>query len=104
MSALLDTALPPEAIGDVVFSVNAFVSGVARLEIDPALGRGAAGYVGPILDPEMVQRYGQPERYPALMAILTAGAGGDPGTRTVAGGVFEFGLGKLLDGIAAYLA
>ncbi|MGY2126031.1 TetR/AcrR family transcriptional regulator [Nocardia gipuzkoensis] len=104
MSALLDAGLPPDEIADVIFSVNAFVGGVARLEIDPALGRDAAGHVGPTLDPEMIQRYGQPERYPALMAMLTAGAAAAPGTRAVAGGVFEFGLGKLLDGIAAHLA
>ncbi|WP_040783657.1 TetR/AcrR family transcriptional regulator [Nocardia pneumoniae] len=104
MSALLDAGLPQTVVGEAVLSVSAFVSGVARLEVDPTLGRGAAGHIGPALDPEVIHRYGQPERYPAMLAMLAAGPEDHRDSRSVAEGVFEFGLGKLLDGIAAQLA
>ncbi|MEU2031088.1 TetR/AcrR family transcriptional regulator [Nocardia amamiensis] len=103
MAALLDAGLAPHGIADIVLSINAFVGGVARLEIDPAQGRDAAGHVGPALDPAMIHQYGQPERYPALLAMLTAGPLGNRDIRAVAEGVFEFGLAKLLDGIAVHL-
>ncbi|WP_431971573.1 TetR/AcrR family transcriptional regulator [Nocardia sp. bgisy134] len=103
MSALLDAGLAPHGIADIVLSITAFVGGVARLEIDPTQGRDAVGHVGPALDPAMIHQYGRPERYPALLAMLTAGPVGDRDIRAVAEGVFEFGLGKLLDGIAAHL-
>ncbi|MBF6302050.1 TetR/AcrR family transcriptional regulator C-terminal domain-containing protein [Nocardia amamiensis] len=103
MAALLDAGLAPHGIADIVLSINAFVGGVARLEIDPTRGREAAGHVGPVLDPAMIHQYGQPERYPALLAMLTAGPAGDRDIRAVAEGVFEFGLAKLLDGIAIHL-
>lgn len=103
MSALLDAGLPPHGVSDIVLSINAFVGGVTRLGIDPTQGRDAPGHVGPALDPAMIRQYGQPERYPALLAALTASPADNRDARAVAADVFEFGLGKLLDGIAAHL-
>ncbi|WP_039801905.1 TetR/AcrR family transcriptional regulator [Nocardia araoensis] len=104
IAALLGAGMPGPVVGQAVLSVNAFVGGVARLEVDPTLGRGAAGHIGPALHPEMVHRYGQPERYPAMLAMLAAGREDHADSRSIAESVFEFGLGKLLDGIAADLA
>ncbi|MGY2125851.1 TetR/AcrR family transcriptional regulator [Nocardia gipuzkoensis] len=104
MAALLDAGLPATTVVEAMLSVNAFVGGVARLEIDPARGRAATGHFGPALDPEMIHRYGQPERYPAMLAMLAAGPQESRDTRSVADSVYEFGLGRLLDGIAAGLA
>ncbi|TLF73211.1 TetR/AcrR family transcriptional regulator C-terminal domain-containing protein [Nocardia cyriacigeorgica] len=103
MSALLAAGLPPDGISDIVLSINAFVGGATRLGIDPTRGRDAPGHVGPALDPEMIRRYGQPERYPILLAALGASPADDRDARAVAEDVFEFGLAKLLDGIAAHL-
>ncbi|MGK8524893.1 TetR/AcrR family transcriptional regulator [Nocardia asteroides] len=104
MGALIDAGLPPHGVADIVLSIGAFVGGVARLAVDPTQGRDAAGHVGPILDPAMIHQYGQPERYPALLAMLdAASAARDYEMRDAAENVFEFGLGKLLDGIAADL-
>ncbi|WP_159850894.1 TetR/AcrR family transcriptional regulator [Nocardia sp. CY41] len=103
MSALIEAGLPPHGIFEITLSINAFVGGAARLAIDPTRGRDAAGHVGPVLDPAMIHQYGQPERYPALLAMLSAGPPDYRDTGDVAEGVFEFGLGKLLDGIAAHL-
>ncbi|MGV9611437.1 TetR/AcrR family transcriptional regulator [Nocardia xishanensis] len=103
MRALLDAGLEPQGVAETVLSVTAFVSGATRLELDPALGRGAPGHVGPVLDPAVITEYGEPERYPALLSLTAAGSsdssGADPLTETV----FEFGLARLLDGIAAAL-
>lgn len=104
IGAVTAAGWPADTVADVIFSVNAFVGGIVRLEIDPTLGRDQPGHVGPSLDPATIERYGRPERFPALLAMVSADPGDDYGTRELAASVFEFGLGRLLDGIAAHLA
>ncbi|MFF0491482.1 TetR/AcrR family transcriptional regulator [Nocardia sp. NPDC004068] len=103
MAVLLASGSPPGVAIEAVMSVNAFVGGVARLEIDPALGRDVGGHVGPVLDPEMIRRYGRAERYPAMLAMLSDAPQEPNDSRSTAEAVFEFGLGTLLDGIAGRL-
>ncbi|MEU6190883.1 TetR/AcrR family transcriptional regulator [Nocardia sp. NPDC047038] len=103
MGALIAAGLPPRGVAEIVLCVTAFVGGAARLAIDPAQGRDSAGHVGPTLDPAMIQRYGQPERYPATLAMFSAGPPENHDIDAVAEGLFEFGLGRLLDGIGVHL-
>ncbi|MGK8490444.1 TetR/AcrR family transcriptional regulator [Nocardia asiatica] len=99
--ALLDGGLPAAVVTEALLSVSAFTGGVTRLEIDPGLGRDAAGHTGPTLDPAVFAEFDGPQRFPSLAAV--SGAEDGRGAHA-AGTVFEFGLAALLDGIAERLA
>jgi AcrR family transcriptional regulator len=98
LRAMSETGLPAPSVFNAVLTVNGYVRGIVQLEVDPARGReGSGGHQGPSLDPVALRTLGR-DRYPTLMALLAAGAA-ESGTE----GLFEFGLERILDGIAAFV-
>ena len=106
----------------VLSLVSLYVRNHARLEYDIAqayaaalaharltgggdelqIGPSAYGQSGPASYGEVLRRLVDPAKYPALTAVIASGAFDD--SHTVSDDDFEFGLQRILDGVAAYVS
>ncbi|WP_412543531.1 TetR/AcrR family transcriptional regulator [Longispora sp. K20-0274] len=91
--ALSATGLPPVAAFETVFLINGYVRGSAQFPAD----RG-----GPVLDPALVPRWAEEGRFPTLVGMLTGG--GLDGFDHRSESTFDFGLDRILDGLAGTVA
>jgi AcrR family transcriptional regulator len=94
LKAAHDAGARPEEMYNIVLMVNSFVRGFAQMSAKPGHG--------PSLDFEAVVRSGTLDRYPMLM-IATGMSEADTDYEGRTRQSFEFGLERVLDGIALYL-
>lgn len=99
LQAIAELGLEPELLLDVVVLVEQYVQGAARIEVGLAAAARRHGITdgdwGPLYA-QVFARVVADERFPALSRAITAGAFGHDGRDS-----FEFGLQRVLDGIAA---
>ena len=100
LECLRDTGLEEGEKLSTMLLLTGFVRGQATFQADIAAAQ-AAGAAAP--DPELSAAYGRllarltdPERFPALHAVIAAGVFGEPDDGDVD---FSFGLDRVLDGI-----
>ncbi|PCC74894.1 transcriptional regulator, TetR family [Nannocystis exedens] len=97
LAALADTGLPAHERHRAFLVVLGHVRSAAQFSVGSSRARGLSGPQWAAATAALVER--DPARFPALHAVLAAG-----GTGTGSGDGLEFGLGVVLDGIAALVA
>jgi AcrR family transcriptional regulator len=121
LGCLADSGLDEGERVQVLSLVSLYVRNQARLEYDIAqayaaalaaarasggdelqIGPSAYGQSGPATYGEVLRRLVDPAKYPALTAVIESGAFDD--SHTVSDDDFEFGLQRILDGVAAHVA
>ena len=98
LRAISRTGLPPTTMFEVVILLNSYVRGAVQLALGGVDGAGADE---PPFDPRLMEQTGQLDRYPLLVGLLSAVAPDDHGMNDDE--QFEFGLQRVLDGIAALI-
>jgi AcrR family transcriptional regulator len=122
LSAMADTGLEEGEKVQVLSMVALYVRNEAKLEYDMAqayaaavaahaeggqegalqIGPSAFGQTGPATYGDLLRRLVDPARYPALTAVIDSGAFDD--THNYSDEDFEFGLQRILDGVAVLVA
>lgn len=115
LRSLAGTGLPLPVALEVMLAVNGYVRGAVQLEVDPAGGRAGDAAQIPLISPELLRRFAGADRYPTLMAAMggpyepESGPDGRPDDPAAGwsddtpAALFEFGLERLLDGIAVFV-
>lgn len=87
---------------DMAQAQAAALASVTTEESPLQAGPGAYGRVGPATYGDLLRRLIEPSRYPALMAVIDSGALDE--AQNYSDEDFEFGLQRILDGVAALIA
>jgi AcrR family transcriptional regulator len=101
LRAVVDSGLPQRELNAAVTALSAYVRGAAQTELTRMRTVRDSGLTDEQWWSDRGQfweRWFDPERYPTITAIYASGAYDDPPDE------FEFGLQRLLDGIAAHIA